>query len=182
EAIRPTYFTSRTVEGTSNEKRLYDLIWKRAVASQMSDAIIERTTVGINISGSDKKFIAKGEVIKFDGFIKLYTETLSDDATKDEEGLLPEMHEDQELKIKSIESTERFEQRPARYSEAALVKQLEELGIGRPSTYAPTITTIISRGYVSKEDREGTERSYQTLLLTKGEIKDKTLTVKHGSD
>lgn len=182
EAIRPTYFTNTTIEGASNEKRLYDLIWKRAVASQMSDALLERTTVGINISGNDKKFVAKGEVIKFDGFIKLYTETLSDDHTKEEEGLLPEMHENQQLAVKTIESTERFEQRPARYSEAALVKQLEELGIGRPSTYAPTITTIISRGYVSKEDREGIERKYQTLTLSKDEIKKQTQTEKHGSE
>lgn len=182
EAIRPTYFTSTTIDGTSNEKRLYDLIWKRTVASQMCDAILERTTVGIDISGNNKKFIAKGEVIKFDGFIKLYTETLSDDQSKDEDVLLPEMFENDKLSLENIESTERFEQRPARYSEAALVKQLEELGIGRPSTYAPTITTIISRGYVSKEDREGVLREYQTLTLIKGEIKAEKQVEKHGSE
>ena len=171
EAIRPSYIDRMSIDGSPQEKRLYDLIWKRAVASQMSDAVLEKTNIDIRVEGSDKLYTAKGEVVKFDGFLKLYSESGSDEEKQADSGLLPPIEKGQELSAESIDATERFEQRPPRYSEASLVKHLEDLGIGRPSTYAPTISTIINRGYVLKEDREGTPRGYVQLSLTKsGEI------------
>lgn len=170
EAIRPTYFDKQKISGSSAEQRLYELIWKRAIASQMSDAQIEKTTVTINISTSKYKFIASGEVILFDGFLRVYFESTDDDSEESGKDLLPPMKAGQLLTPKEISANERFTQRPPRYTEASLVKKLEELGIGRPSTYAPTISTIINRGYVLKEDREGTERKYVSILLKNGKV------------
>ncbi len=166
EAIRPTDFNAETITGPKDEKALYELIWKRAIASQMSDAEIERTTVKIKISGLDDLFTAKGEVIKFDGFLKVYLEDTDDEnGDNGEEAILPPLKVGQKLEMKEITATERFTRPPARYTEASLVKKLEELGIGRPSTYAPTISTIQKRGYVHKEERMGTERKYQVITL-----------------
>ncbi len=166
EAIRPTYFNKSTVAGTSDEKSLYDLIWKRAIASQMSDAQIERTIVKISVSNSSEKFTAKGEVIKFDGFLKVYLESTDEEnGDNDDSTLLPPLHEGQKLDYKNITATERFTRASARYTEASLVKKLEELGIGRPSTYAPTISTVQKRGYVNKDERQGTKRNYQVLTI-----------------
>ncbi len=166
EAIRPTDFSKEKVAGSKEEKALYDLIWKRAIASQMSDADIERTTVKISLSNSDQQFTAKGEVVKFDGFLKVYLESKDEENGENgNEGTLPPLSKGQDLSFNKIIATERFTRPPARYTEANLVKKLEELGIGRPSTYAPTISTIQKRGYVHKEEREGTERSFAVLTL-----------------
>ena len=173
EAIRPTYFENSTIQGNNSEKRLYDLIWKRTVASQMSDAAFERTNVEISISKNKSYFIASGEVLKFDGFLKVYHESSDDESTEEIKGLLPPLTINQVLKEKYIEASEKFTHHPARYTEASLVKKLEELGIGRPSTYAPIISTVQNRGYVSKEDREGVERKYNTIKLEKGIISEK---------
>jgi len=170
EAIRPTYIDNHKITGSSAEQRLYELIWKRTVASQMSDASIEKTVVTINISTSNYKFIATGEVILFDGFLKVYFESSDDDNEETGKDLLPPMKAGQVLTPKEIIANERFTQRPARYTEASLVKKLEELGIGRPSTYAPTISTILNRGYVLKEDRDGVERKYVSIVLKKGKV------------
>uniref|UniRef100_A0AB33JL21 DNA topoisomerase 1 n=2 Tax=unclassified Prevotella TaxID=2638335 RepID=A0AB33JL21_9BACT len=169
EAIRPTFMDTAEIEGTSQEKRLYDLIWKRTAASQMADAQIEKTTVTINISGAGEKFVATGEVIAFDGFLKVYRESIDDEDNASEEAanMLPAMQEGDVLQRREISSTERFSQGPIRYTEASLVHKLEELGIGRPSTYAPTISTIQQREYVQKGDRKGEERSY-TIDVLKG--------------
>lgn len=169
EAIRPSYFEKSTVSGTSDQKALYELIWKRAIASQMSDAQIERTVVKINISNSLEKFTARGEVIKFDGFLKVYLES-TDDENNENGGssgstLLPPLSEGESLEYEGITATERFTRPSARYTEASLVKKLEELGIGRPSTYAPTISTVQKRGYVNKDERQGVERKYQVLTI-----------------
>jgi DNA topoisomerase I len=173
EAIRPTDFGLKTVTGSKEEKALYELIWKRAIASQMSDAEIERTTIKITVSGTKEIFIAKGEVIKFDGFLKVYLESTDEENNENgDSGLLPTVKEGQELRYDSITAIERFTRPPARYTEASLVKKLEELGIGRPSTYAPTISTIQRRGYVHKEESQGTEREYKILTLNP----DKNLT------
>ena len=171
EAIRPTYMEQATIEGTSQEKRLYDLIWKRTVASQMADADIEKTTVEIQISSQPStQFIAQGEVVKFDGFLKVYRESSDDEEQTDEMShVLPPMKEGQELVRREISATERFSQGPQRYTEASLVHKLEELGIGRPSTYAPTISTIQQREYVMKGDKKGDEREY-TIDTLKGKI------------
>ena len=184
EAIRPTDFSKESVTGSREEKALYELIWKRAIASQMSDAEIERTTVKINVSNSDEIFVAKGEVIKFDGFFKVYLESTDEENGENgEEGLLPELKENQKLKYDLITATQRFTRPPARYTEAALVKKLEELGIGRPSTYAPTISTIQKRGYVHKDERMGKEREYEILSLTSDKkIDQKTKTEITGAD
>ena len=184
EAIRPTDFSKESVTGSREEKALYELIWKRAIASQMSDAEIERTTVKINVSNSDEIFVAKGEVIKFDGFLKVYLESTDEENGENgEEGLLPELKENQKLKYDLITATQRFTRPPARYTEAALVKKLEELGIGRPSTYAPTISTIQKRGYVHKDERMGKEREYEILSLTSDKkIDQKTKTEITGAD
>jgi len=173
EAIRPTYLDKPTVSGTQQEQRLYELIWKRTIASQMSDAELEKTTVNIKADGIEELFVATGEVIKFDGFLNVYiqsSEHEGDIEVEEESGLLPVMKEGDVLDYQIIEARERWTQKPARYSEAALVKKLEDLGIGRPSTYAPTISTVQNRGYVVKEDREGVERIYQYLSLHKNKI------------
>src|SRR5690554_6205199 len=172
EAIRPTYMSQHQVDGTAQEKRLYELIWKRTIASQMADAELERTTANIGISNSEGKFVANGEVIKFDGFLRVYLEGTDDENGEKEEGMLPPMKEGEALAMQETTATERFTQRPPRYTEAALVRKMEELGIGRPSTYAPTISTIINREYVEKGNVEGVERVYNVLTLKKGSIKD----------
>ncbi len=171
EAIRPTYIDNEDVSGDARERRLYELIWKRTIASQMSDAELEKTTVTINISGLAEKFIATGEVLVFDGFLKVYMESVDDEETNGEsKDLLPPLKANQQLRAGSLIATERFTMKPPRYTEASLVKKLEEQGIGRPSTYAPTITTIQNRGYVVKEDRDGIERSYVQLTLKDNKI------------
>lgn len=172
EAIRPTYIDRREAGATAQEKRLYDLIWKRSVASQMADAELEKTTAQILISNRPEKFTASGEVITFDGFLRLYMESHDDDtsaskADTPDDSLLPALVKGSSVIRGQIVATQRFAQRPPRYSEASLVKHLEELGIGRPSTYAPTISTVINRGYVVKEDREGVKREYAVLTLSK---------------
>ena len=172
EAIRPTYLNKHTIEGTKQEKNLYELIWKRTIASQMADAEMEKTTVSINSSNSNEKFVAVGEVLVFDGFLKVYMESKDDDDDENEQKMLPPLKVNTVLPYKKIICTERFTQRPARYTEASLVRKLEELGIGRPSTYAPTISTIQNRGYVEKADKEGETRKYKSLSLIKGEIKE----------
>ena len=173
EAIRPTYMNQHHIDGTAQEKRLYELIWKRTIASQMADAELERTVISIAISGEQLKFVAEGEVLKFDGFLKVYMESSDDDTEQEDESLLPPLTVGQCLDdLQNVVAMERFSQRPARYTEASLVRKLEELGIGRPSTYAPTITTILNRGYVEKGEREGVEREYNLLTLVGNDIKD----------
>ena len=183
EAIRPTYMENQNIEAPAAEKRLYELIWKRTLASQMADAELEKTTVTIGIKGSEEKFIAQGEVITFDGFLKVYNES-HDDETEQEEGesLLPAMTVGQKLSYEHIKATERFSQCPTRYTEASLVRKLEELGIGRPSTYAPTISTIQNREYVEKGNKEGTERTYTILDLKNDKIKEVKKTEVTGSE
>lgn len=177
EAIRPTYMESTSIEGTSQEKRLYDLIWKRTIASQMADAELEKTTVTISVSGREEKFIAVGEVVTFDGFLRVYKESVDEDIeSEDESHLLPPLKVGENLERLEIMATERFTQRPARYTEASLVRKLEELGIGRPSTYAPTISTIQQREYVEKGERPGVERSYNVLCLQEDCISDSVQT------
>ena len=169
EAIRPTYMSNATIEGTIPEKRLYELIWKRTIASQMADAQVEKTTVNISISGHEESFVATGEVTVFDGFIKVYRES-TDDETAGELAAIPAVHKGDVLKAKEIVATERFTQHPPRYTEASLVRKLEDLGIGRPSTYAPTISTIQQRGYVEKGNKNGTTRKYDIITLKNGKI------------
>ncbi|MDR2814995.1 MAG: type I DNA topoisomerase [Prevotellaceae bacterium] len=182
EAIRPSYMNNQTISADAQERRLYELIWKRAIASQMSEAVLERTIVTIGISGATEKFVANGEVMLFDGFLKVYMESQDDENDADSAGLLPPMQAGQILQANSIVATERFTQRPPRYTEATLVKKLEELGIGRPSTYAPTISTVIARGYVLKEDREGQVRPYKQHTLTNGKITEKVLSEITGAE
>ena len=172
EAIRPTSINRSVIDGTSQEIRLYELIWKRTIASQMADAELEKTTVTISVSTANESFITQGEVLKFDGFLKVYMETKESEGEDDADaaGILPPMKMHEELKSKEITAIERFSHHPARYTEASLVKKLEELGIGRPSTYAPTISTVQKRGYVIKEDRAGIVRNYNLLTLKGGEI------------
>ncbi len=171
EAIRPTYFNQHSVDGDNAEKRLYDLIWKRAIASQMSEAVFEKTTATISISTRKEELIAEGEVMKFDGFLKVYLESTDDDEDENEDAnLLPPLAKGQTLILKELAATERFSRPPARYTEASLVKKLEELGIGRPSTYAPTISTVQNRGYVVKEDRDGRKREFLSMVLADGNI------------
>ena len=181
EAIRPTYMSEQKVAGDAAHQRLYDLIWKRTIASQMADAQLERTTISVAVSNSDLGFSAQGEVIKFEGFLKVYLEG-TDDETEDQKGILPNVSVGQKLEVKKIEGTERFSSPPARYTEASLVKKLEELGIGRPSTYAPTISTIIARNYVLKESREGQERKYGYVLLDENGITEETRTEVAGAE
>jgi len=169
EAIRPTYMENASIEGTSQEKKLYELIWKRTIASQMADAEMEKTTVNISITGTDEVFVAQGEVVKFDGFIKVYRESVDDEEQEEESHVLPPLKKGMELTRREIQATERFSQSPLRYTEASLVHKLEELGIGRPSTYAPTISTIQQREYVHKGDKKGEERFY-TIDTLKGKI------------
>lgn len=174
EAIRPTYLDQEEISGTAQEKRLYELIWKRTIASQMSEAELEKTTVTINISNTQEQFIATGEVLIFDGFLRVYMESVDDeDQNGGQKGLLPVLSAKQLLRWDGIFATERFSQKPPRYTEASLVKKLEEQGIGRPSTYAPTITTIQNRGYVVKEDRAGIEREFSELILSGQKIIEK---------
>ena len=182
EAIRPSYMNHRTIEEGPQEKRLYELIWKRTVASQMASAQTERTVVDIAVSGAAEQFVATGEVVKFDGFLRLYSESVEDETGEGEEALLPPMKKGDEPTAQTITALQRFTQSPPRYSEASLVKRLEELGIGRPSTYAPTISTIITRGYVIKESRDGEKRGYTQLTLSKGKIARKTLTETVGKE
>ena len=175
EAIRPTYFTQEEIEGSSQEQKLYSMIWKRTLASQMADAEIERTSVNISVSKAKEFFVATGEVLRFDGFLSVYMESTDDENLSEEEkGLLPPLTVQQKLQPENIQALERFSQKAARYTEASLVRKLEELGIGRPSTYAPTITTIQAREYVIKEDREGVERSFLTLTLHDETISEET--------
>ena len=181
EAIRPTDFSVHSVNLDRDQARLYELIWKRAIASQMSEAELERTNVKISASTHQELFTANGEVITFDGFLKVYLEG-TDDEDIEQEGMLPSMKVDETLHNNYISATERYTRPPYRYTEASLVKQLEELGIGRPSTYAPTISTIQNRNYVEKGNVDGEERTYTQLTLKNGKVNDKTLTEKVGSD
>ena len=183
EAIRPTYMDKAEIEGTVQERRLYDLIWKRTIASQMADAEIEKTQVNINISTRSEQFIAQGEVVKFDGFIKVYRESIDDEEQQDEfSHILPPLTKGQELTRREILAQERFTQGPQRYTEASLVHKLEELGIGRPSTYAPTISTIQQREYVQKGDKKGEERFYTVDVLRGKQIAQKKRKEMVGSD
>ena len=175
EAIRPTYMENQSIEGTAQEKKLYDLIWKRTIASQMADAELEKTTATISISKSGDAFTAIGEVIKFDGFLRVYRESYDDEnEQEDESRLLPPLKKGQKLEYGPIVATERFTQRPPRYTEASLVRKLEELGIGRPSTYAPTISTIQQREYVEIGNKDGEERTFNVLTLKDNQIKDES--------
>ena len=183
EAIRPSYIERQEIDGTAEEKRLYDLIWKRTVASQMVCAELDRTTITIDMSGSDQQFVAQGEVVRFDGFLRLYSESTDDDqAAESGEARLPKLKTGDRLQAEKITATERFTSAPARYNEASLVKRLEELGIGRPSTYAPTITTIINRGYVVKQNKEGQKRTYTQLTLKGEKIARETLSENYGKE
>lgn len=183
EAIRPTYIAKAEIDGTAQERKLYDLIRKRTIACQMADAELERTTISVDISGVKEKFVATGEVVVFDGFLQVYHESTDDDQEKEQGNtLLPVVHLQDALQLKEATATERFTQRPARYTEATLVRRLEELGIGRPSTYAPTIQTIQNREYVIKGDKEGTERAYSILTLNKKGIQESTKTEMVGAD
>lgn len=183
EAIRPTYIESKTEGSNLNEQRLYELIRKRTIASQMSDALLEKTTVTINISTSEENFIASGEVLIFDGFLKVYFESSDEDQEETTKGLLPPLRKDQHLNAINITGTERFSLHLPRYTEASLVKKLEELGIGRPSTFAPTISNIQNRGYVEKEDRPGTQREYKVIVLdSNNRIKENSLSEITGSE
>jgi len=183
EAIRPAYLDHEEISGTSQEKKLYELIWKRTIASQMSEAELEKTTVTIDISNGPDKFIATGEVLIFDGFLSVYMESYDDeDQNGTTKGLLPALSASQILSWDKIQATERYTQKPPRYTEASLVKKLEELGIGRPSTYAPIITTVQNRGYVVKEDRQGTDREYNELILSGQKISEKVKTELTGAE
>lgn len=187
EAIRPVDMSVKSVSGDSGMQRLYELIWKRTLASQMAEAQLEKTRVVIKsnsseIDGEKLYFIAKGEVVKFEGFLKVYLESTDDEQSNEDAGLLPAMSKGDDLERVEIAATQRFSNHPPRYTEASLVKKLEELGIGRPSTYAPTISTIQKRGYVVKEDREGTKRNYLVIKLTGDDVSEKELTETTGSE
>lgn len=183
EAIRPTYMENQSIDGTAPEKRLYELIWKRTIASQMADAETEKTTVSISASKIDGEFIVTGETVKFDGFLRVYRESRDDDAAESQEVQgLPEFKKGQALEFSQISAFERFTQHPQRFNEAALVHKMEELGIGRPSTYAPTIGTIQQREYVLREDIEGSKRECDMLRLENGEIKEQTITEVYGTE
>ncbi len=184
EAIRPTDFSQQVASSDYAEQRLYDLIWKRTIASQMAEAKLEKTTVKIGISGVPQQLVATGEVVKFDGFLKVYTESSDDEQEEQQEtkGMLPPLNEGQILELDQLKGRETFSRPPARYTEASLVKKLEEMGIGRPSTYAPTISTIQKRGYVAKEEREGKERKYMELFLKNNQLKEKESTEITGAE
>lgn len=184
EAIRPTDMNRQTIEGDTREQRLYELIWKRTIACQMADAKLERTTVNIAVSETDEMFQATGEVVRFDGFLRVYRESQGDDenTNADESKLLPPMNEGEALQRREVVAQQRFSQQPARYTEASLVHKMEELGIGRPSTYAPTISTIQNREYVVKGDAEGTPRSYDQLTLQSDTISETTQSENVGSN
>ncbi|MFO7617097.1 MAG: type I DNA topoisomerase [Bacteroidales bacterium] len=180
EAIRPSYIDQKAVTGTANEKKLYELIWKRTVASQMSEALMEKTTVNIKISGRNELLVATGEVMIFDGFIRVYRESTDEENGENGSGLIPPLRQDQQLMLKQMEALQRYPHAPYRYTEASLVKKLEEMGIGRPSTFAPTISTIQSRDYVVKEDRQGTTRQLDGLVLEDAVIRSVTKSEKTG--
>ena len=180
EAIRPSYLDRQTIEGTTAEKRLYELIWKRTVASQMVAADIDRTNVAITAS-TGAQFVATGEMVRFDGFLRLYSESTDDEQTE-QGGVLPNMSVGDVVGVEQITATERFTVPPMRYNEALLVKRLEELGIGRPSTYAPTITTIINRGYVEKQSKESRKRTYTQLILKGEKLSEKSLSENYGTE
>ena len=182
EAIRPTYLQNRSSDGKRQEQRLYDLIWKRTIASQMSDASLERTTALISISTLPDFLVVSGEVIRFDGFLKVYMESSDEESEEKPSGLLPPFRENDNLDLKEIQASQRFNQPPVRYTEASLVKKLEELGIGRPSTYAPTISTIQNRGYTVKEDRQGTQRTYNIISLSGNDIGESSKTEMAGRE
>lgn len=183
EAIRPTYMSNETINTQNQDKKLYELIWKRTIASQMADAELEKTTVNIAISNTEEKFIATGEVLIFDGFLKVYMESTDDEnSSGSADVIIPPVKANDILPLKQSTATERFTQRAPRYTEASLVKRLEELGIGRPSTYAPTITTIQNRNYVIKEDRNGVERSYDVITLIKNKITETRKTEIFGAE
>ena len=183
EAIRPTYVDKQTIEGTAQEKRLYSLIWKRTLASQMADAEIEKTTVEILPASRQEHFTATGEVVRFDGFLKVYLESTDDETDEQTAGILPAMHEGETLSLTEMTATQRFTQQPPRYSEGSLVKKLEELGIGRPSTYATFISTILQREYVERGEKEGTPREYEILTVhPDGKISRSTRTETVGSE
>jgi len=174
EAIRPTEMTMQSVGGDSREQKLYELIWKRTIASQMTEAQLERTTAQVSVSGSTEVFVAKGEVLKFEGFLKVYLEGKDDEQDEESKDMLPPLREGENPAMQRITAMQRFAQHPPRYAEASLVKKLEELGIGRPSTYAPTISTVQKRGYVSKESRDGDMRDFNVLTLEGGKVKEET--------
>lgn len=182
EAIRPTYFENHKVEGDRNEQRLYELIWKRTIASQMSDAQLEKTVVTIESTKGEEKFVAQGEVLKFDGFLTVYLESTDEEESETTEGILPAINQGEAVNREEITATERFTHHPPRYTEASLVKKLEELGIGRPSTYAPTISTIQKRGYVVKEERPGHERQYAVLTLSGSAVNEEKRTETTGAE
>lgn len=182
EAIRPTYMDRATVDGSREEKRLYDLIWKRTIASQMSDAKLEKTNVQVQSTTADKYFVASGEVIKFDGFLKVYIEDSDDENGEQQSSLLPPVAKGEKLDLIRMTSTEKFTKYPPRYTEASLVRKMEELGIGRPSTYAPTISTIQKREYVVKENRDGVKRKVQNLELVDGKVKESVFTEIAGNE
>ena len=183
EAIHPSYIERHEIEGTAAEKRLYDLIWKRTVASQMVPAELDRTQIVIDLSRRSEQFVATGEVVRFDGFMRLYSESVDEDQQQEGEGgILPKMQVGDSVIATTITASERYTQAPARYNEAALVKRLEELGIGRPSTYAPTITTIINRGYVVKQNRDGQKRQIVQLTLSGEKISEKLVTESYGRE
>ena len=181
EAIRPTNFALHSIDSDRDEEKLYQLIWKRSIASQMTDAKLERTTIKIE-APLKQEFVANGEVIIFDGFLKVYLATNLEDEEEEVEGLLPALTVGDVVEVKEISSTERFTRPPARYVEASLVKKLEELGIGRPSTYAPTISTIQKRGYVEKGEKDGTERNYTAIILSNNQVNEAKLSERTGSD
>jgi DNA topoisomerase-1 len=181
EAIRPSYIENKNIEGDSSHKRLYDLIWKRTISSQMTDAKIDRTIVKIKLSNSDDQLIAKGEIITFEGFMKVYLEGKDDDSGADK-GVLPKLEVGENLNLVEGIASEQFSRYPARYTEASLVKKMEELGIGRPSTYAATITTVQKRGYVEKENRDGVDRVSQTIELKNGQLESKEVTNIFGAE
>jgi DNA topoisomerase-1 len=182
EAIRPTNLAESTIEGTKQEKYLYELIWKRTIASQMADAELEKTTITIELDNSKETFVAMGEVLVFDGFLKVYMESKDEEDEESSLNILPALKSGEKLEYKKIDCTERFTQRPARYTEASLVRKMEELGIGRPSTYAPTISTIQNREYVEKTDREGVKRDYNSLVLEKGIITEQVNEEVYGTE
>ncbi len=182
EAIRPTNFAVHSAGADAQQQRLYQLIWKRTIASQMAEAELEKTKITIDVSGAAEQFIANGEVIKFDGFLKVYLEGTDDENDNEQKGMLPAVKVGEALSSKIITATERFTRPPARYTEASLVKKLEELGIGRPSTYAPTISTIQKRGYVERKEKEGKERSYTQFVLENGDVTKKVKKEVYGAD
>ena len=182
EAIRPTYIDKHDIEGSQQEKRLYALIWKRTIASQMSDAELEKTTVDIEPSTREEHFTAQGEVVRFDGFLRVYSESSDEAPAEMSEGMLPPLKKGDTLGLKEMTAAERYTQHPPRYTEATLVKKMEELGIGRPSTYAPTISTIQQREYVEKSNLEGTPRTFTTLTLEKGKVTKSDTTSTVGAD